>query len=132
MGFIIINNQKVSEHRIEWKFETNERVFVSHADKFKRNVQFWKAKLMIGDDVQVEILNGAQTLYEHLEAEKGIIDVEHEEINQTPTEHDTLIDDSVAVESDSHQLDAQPDMGEVAEDTVSAPKRKRKPKTTNL
>ena len=97
MGFIIINNQKVSEHRIEWKFETNERVFVSHADKFKRNVQFWKAKLMIGDDVQVEILNGAQTLYEHLEAEKGIIDVEHEEINQTLAEHDTLIDDSVAV-----------------------------------
>ena len=132
MGFIIINNQKVSEHRIEWKFETNERVFVSHADKLKRNVQFWKAKLMIGDDVQVEILNGAQALYEHLEAEKGIIDVEHEEINQTPAEHDTLIDDSVAVESDSHQLDAQPHMGEVAEDTVSAPKRKRKPKTTNL
>ena len=127
MGFVIINNQKVNEHRIEWKFETNARVFVSTADKFKRNVQFWKDKLMIGDEVQVEILNGAKELYDYLQAEKGIEDVEHEII-----ENDEPIIDQSSNEPSGDELDAESSLSENTEDTDSTPKRKSRKKTTDL
>ena len=127
MGFVIINNQKVNEHRIEWRFEGTAQVYVSTADKFKRNVQFWKAKHMIGDDVQVEILNGAKELYDYLQMEKGIEDVEHEII-----ENDEPIIDQSSNEPSGDELDAESSLSENTEDTDSAPKRKSRKKTTDL
>ena len=127
MGFVIINNQKVNEHRIEWRFEGTAQVYVSTADKFKRNVQFWKAKHMIGDDVQVEILHGAKELYDYLQMEKGIEDVEHEIIEND----DTIIDQS-SDEPSGDELDAESSVPQNTEDTDSAPKRKSRKKTTDL
>jgi len=127
MGFIIINNQKVNENRIEWRFETMDRVFVSTADKFKRNVEFWKQKYNIGAEVQIEILNGAKELYDHLQAEKNTVDVEHEEIK--PETYDTPIDQS-PVESSDDIVDAESSVSENTEDLIDTPKPRSRKKAS--
>lgn len=147
MAFKIINNQKVDENRIEWKFESMDRVFVSNADKFKRNIEFWKAKFNIGADVQVEILNGVEHVYAQIEADKNIEDVEHEEVQDDSLleemsekfnellenlENDELTIDQPISESGSDELNAQSSVSEDIEDTDSAPKRKPRTKTTKL
>jgi hypothetical protein len=147
MAFKIINNQKVDENRIEWKFETLDRVFVSNADKFKRNIEFWKAKFNIGADVQVEILNGVEHVYAQIEADKNTQDVEHEVVEDDSLleqmsedfnellenlEHDELTTNQSISEPDCDELNAQPSVSEDTENTVSAPKRKPRTKTTKL
>lgn len=147
MAFKIINNQKVDENRIEWKFESMDRVFVSNADKFKRNIEFWKQKFMIGADVQVEILNGVEHVYAQIEADKNIEDVEHEEVKDDSLleemsekfnellenlENDELTTDQPISEPDCDEPSAQPSVSEDTENTVSAPKRKPRAKTTKL
>ena len=147
MGFKIINNQKVDENRIEWKFESMDRVFVSNADKFKRNIEFWKAKFNVGADVQVEILNGIEHVYAQIEADKNTQDVEYEEVHDDSLleqmsedfnellenlENDELTIDQSSIEPDCDELNAQPSVPEVTENTISTPKRKPRTKTTKL
>ena len=147
MGFKIINNQKVDENRIEWKFENMDRVFVSNADKFKRNIEFWKAKFNVGADVQVEILNGVEHVYAQIEADKNTQDVEHEVVEDDSLleqmsedfnellenlENDELTIDQPISESGSDELNAQPSVHKDTENTISAPKRKPRTKTTKL
>jgi hypothetical protein len=132
MAFKIINNQKVDENRIEWKFESMDRVFVSNADKFKRNIEFWKAKFNVGADVQVEILNGIEHVYAQIEADKNTQDVEHEVVEINTQQHDELTIDQSSIEPDCDEPNAQPSVSEVTENTVSAPKRKPRTKTTKL
>lgn len=147
MAFKIINNQKVDENRIEWKFESMDRVFVSNADKFKRNIEFWKAKFNIGADVQVEILNGVEHVYAQIEVDKNVEDIEHEEVQDDSLleqmsedfnellenlENDELTIDQPISESDSNESNAQPSVSEDIKDTDSAPKRKPRKKTTKL
>ena len=144
MAFQIINNTKVDENRIEWKFETLDKVFVSTADKFKRNIAFWQAKYNIGTDVKVEILNGVEHLYAQLDAEKNIIDVEHTEVTDIPTEATTdltetlksriedgeIITSEPAIESRVDEPTEQSDVFEDSESDVHTPKRKSRKKAS--
>lgn len=134
MAFQIINNTKVDENRIVWKFETLDKEFVSTADKFKRNIAFWQAKYNIGTDVKVEILNGVEHLYAHLEEEKNIVDVEatviEEETLKSRIEDGEIITAEPAIESSVDEPTEQSDLFEDLEGDVNPPKRKRKPKTT--
>jgi hypothetical protein len=144
MAFQIINNTKVDENRIEWKFETLDKVFVSTADKFKRNIAFWQTKYNIGTDVKVEILNGVEHLYAQLDAEKNIIDVEHTEVTDIPTEATTdltetlksriedgeIITSEPAIESRVDEPTEQSDVFEDSESDVHTPKRKSRKKAS--
>jgi hypothetical protein len=134
MAFKIINNTKVDENRIEWRFETLDKVFVSTSDKFKRNIAFWQAKYNIGTDVKVEILNGVEHLYAHLEEEKNIVDVEHteviEETLKSQIEDGETITAVVAIESRVDEPTEQSDVSQDTTNTDNSPKRKRKPKTS--
>jgi hypothetical protein len=133
MAFKIINNTKVDENRIEWRFETLDKVFVSTSDKFKRNIAFWQAKYNIGTDVKVEILNGVEHLYAHLEEEKNIIDVEAtvvEETLKSQIEDGEIITAEPAIESRVDEPTEQSDLFEDLESDVNPPKRKPRKKTS--
>jgi hypothetical protein len=134
MGFKIINNTKVDENRIEWRFEGLDKVYVSAADKFKRNIAFWQAKLNIGTDVKVEILNGVEHLYAHLEEEKNIVDVEativEEETLKSRIEDGETIIAEPAIESSVDEPTEQSDLFEDLESDVNPPKRKSRKKTS--
>jgi hypothetical protein len=135
MAFTIINNKKVDENRIEWKFETLDKVFVSTSDKFKRNIAFWQAKYNVGTDVKVEILNGVEHLYAHLEAEKNIIDVEATVIEEPQLEsrleeNEYTINNDPAIESRVDEPTEQSDLFEDLEGDVNPPKRKPRKKTS--
>jgi hypothetical protein len=144
MAFKIINNTKVDENRIVWKFETLDKEFTSTADKFKRNIAFWQAKYNIGTDVKVEILNGVENLYAQLEADKNIIDVEHTEVTDIPTEATTdltetlksriedgeIITSEPAIESRVDEPTEQSDVFEDSESDVHTPKRKSRKKAS--
>jgi hypothetical protein len=134
MAFQIINNTKVDENRIIWKFETLDKEFTSTADKFKRNIAFWQAKYNIGTDVKVEILNGVEYLYAHLEEEKNIIDVEatvvEEETLKSQIEDGEIITAEPAIESRVDEPTEQSDLFEDLESDVNPPKRKPRKKTS--
>ena len=134
MAFQIINNTKVDENRIEWKFETLDKVFVSTSDKFKRNIAFWQAKYNIGADVKIEILNGVEHLYAHLEEEKNIVDVEativEEETLKSQIEDGEIITAEPAIESRVDEPTEQSDLFEDLESDVNPPKRKSRKKTS--
>ena len=134
MAFQIINNTKVDENRILWKFETLDKEFVSTADKFKRNIAFWQAKYNIGTDVKVEILNGVEHLYAHLEEEKNIVDVEativEEETLKSRIEDGEIITAEPAIESRVDEPTEQSDLFEDLEGDVNPPKRKPRKKTS--
>jgi len=134
MAFQIINNTKVDENRIVWKFETLDKEFVSTADKFKRNIAFWQAKYNIGLDVKVEILNGVEHLYAHLEEEKNIVDVEativEEETLKSQIEDGEIITAEPAIESRVDEPTEQSDLFEDLESDVNPPKRKPRKKTS--
>lgn len=134
MAFQIINNTKVDENRIVWKFETLDKEFVSTADKFKRNIAFWQAKYNIGTDVKVEILNGVEHLYAHLEEEKNIVDVEatviEEETLKSRIEDGETIIAEPAIESSVDEPTEQSDLFEDLESDVNPPKRKPRKKTS--
>ena len=143
--FLKIKNKKASGKQVKWKFETSDRIFTSDVERFKRNVQFWKSKLMIADDVQVEILEGIQWLQDHLTEEKNIVDVEHEEIQDDSLlvemseefnqlletlENDEPIIDSTPIESDGNESDPQPSVPEDTTDIIDTPKPKARKKTS--
>jgi|688.fasta_scaffold1891241_1 hypothetical protein len=135
MAFQIINNTKVDENRIEWKFETLDKVFVSTSDKFKRNIAFWQAKYNIGTDVKVEILNGVEHLYAHLEEEKNIVDVEativeEPQLESRLEENEYTINNDPAIESRVDEPTEQSDLFEDLESDVNPPKRKPRKKTS--
>jgi hypothetical protein len=142
-----ITTKQTSNKKVTWCFEGSDRQFISDVERFKRNVQFWKTKLMIADDVQVEILEGIQWLQDHLAEEKNIVDVEHEEVQDDSLlvemteefnelletlEHDESTTDSTHNESDSNELDAQPSVSEDTADTIDTPKPKTRKKATDL
>jgi len=143
MSFKIINNTKVDENRIEWRFETLDKVFVSTADKFKRNVAFWQAKYNIGADVKVEILNGVEHLYAQLDADKNIVDVEHTEVTDIPNDATTDLTENLksqvtdgepiiatdAIESRVDEPNAEPSVSENTESVQNTDKPKRRKKT---
>ena len=135
MAFQIINNTKVDENRILWKFETLDKEFTSTADKFKRNIAFWQAKYNIGTDVKVEILNGVEHLYAQLEQDKNVIDVEHTEVIEEETlksqiEDGEIITAEPAIESRVDEPTEQSDLFEDLEGDVNPPKRKPRKKTS--
>ena len=140
-----IENKQASGKQVKWKFETSERIFTSDVERFKRNVQFWKSKLMIDDTVQVEILEGIQWLQDHLTEEKNIVDVEHEEIQDDSLlvelseefnqlletlENDEPTPDSDPIESDGNESDPQPSVPEDTTDIIDTPKPKARKKTS--
>ena len=139
-----ITNKQMSNKQVTWKFETIERQFTSDVERFKRNVQFWKSKLMVADDVQVEILEGIQWLQDHIAEEKNIVDVEHEEMEDDSLlvemteefnelletiENDEPTIDSTPSESNGDELSAQPSVSEDITDTVDTTVKKPRKKT---
>ena len=124
-----IEQRQPSGKQVKWKFETIERIFTSDVEKFKRNVQFWKQKLMVDDTVQVELLEGASFLQNHLAEERNIVDVEHEIVEQND---DELITDSLPEFPNCDELDAEPGLPQDTETPVDTPKRKPRKKATDL
>ena len=142
MAFKIIT-PKGPQPKIEWKFETLDRTFVSNSDAFKRNIAFWQDKLNIAKDVKVEILNGVEHLYEQLEEDKNVIDVEHTEVTDLPKDATTDISETLKsrLEENEHTIDAepaiesrvdepteQPSVSQDTESTNDTPKRKSRKK----
>ena len=127
-------NTKAPNKKVKWKFETLDQEFISDLERFKRNVSYWKSKLQVSDEVQVEILEGGQHLYQFLEEEKNIIDVEHTEVTEEPQlesrleENEHIIPTDAAIESRVDESDAQPDLFEDLESDVNTPKPKRRKK----
>ena len=142
MAFKIIT-PKGPQPKIEWKFETLDRTFVSNSDAFKRNIAFWQDKLNIAKDVKVEILNGVEHLYAQLEEDKNVIDVEHTEVTDLPEhattdlsetlksrleENEHTIDAEPAIESRVDEPTEQPSVSQDTESTNDTPKRKSRKK----
>lgn len=142
MSFKIIT-PKGPQPKIEWRFETLDRTFVSNSDALKRNIAFWQAKLNIGTDVKIEIVNGVEHLYAHLDQEKNIVDVEATEV--LPTEATTDISETLksrleenehtipsepAIESSVDEPTKQPSVSQDTESTIDTPKRKSRKKTS--
>jgi hypothetical protein len=133
MAFNIIN-KAASNKKVTWKFETLDRVFTSDLERFKRNVSYWKEKLQIGADVQVELLEGGQFLYDFLQEEKNIVDVEHTDVTEEPQiesrleENEHTIAIEPAIESRVDESDAQPSVSEVTESPIDTDKPKRRKK----
>lgn len=123
-----ITTKEGSGKQVTWKFETIERTFTSDVERFKRNVQYWKQKLMVDDTVQVEILEGVQWLQDHLAEEKNIQDVEHEIVE----ENDELTLNSRLGSTDCDELNAEPGLPQDIEAPINPPKRKPRKKTTDL
>ena len=115
--------------KITWKFETHDEIFTSDVERFKRNVQFWKQKLMVDDTVQVELLSGAQWLQDHLVEERNIQDVEHEIVEEND---DELITDSLPEFPECDEPAEQPSVPQDTETPVDTPKRKPRKKATDL
>lgn len=135
MAFKIINNTKVDENRIEWKFEGLDPVYVSTAERLKRNIAFWQAKLNVGADVKIEIVNGVEHLYAHLDSEKNTVDVEATVIEEPKLEsrleeNEHIINNDPAIESSVDEPNEQPTVSQDTESPVNNTKRKRKPKTS--
>lgn len=134
MAFNIIN-KAASNKKVVWKFETLDRVFTSDLERFKRNVAYWKDKLQVGADVQVELLEGGQFLYDYLQEEKNIVDVEHTEVTEEPQiesrleENEHTIPTEPAIESPVDEPSTQSDLFEDLEADVHTPKRKSRKKT---
>lgn len=124
-----IEQRQPSGKQVKWKFETIERIFTSDVEKFKRNVQFWKQKLMVDDTVQVELLEGASFLQNHLAEERNIVDVEHEIVEENDNE---LTLNSRLGSTNSHIIDEQSNVDETPANIVNTPKRKPRKKTTDL
>lgn len=129
-----ITTKQTSGKQVVWKFENTERQFTSDVERFKRNVEFWKGKLMIGNDVQVEILEGLQWLQDLLTDEKHTVDVQHEEITELETElyDDTIITSEPAVESLLDQLDPESSVYQSLATPASPAKRAPRKKATDL
>ena len=135
MAFKIINNTKVDENRIEWRFEGLDPVYVSTAERLKRNIAFWQTKLNVGTDVKIEIINGVEHLYSHLETEKNIVDVEATVIEEPQLksrleENEHTIDAEPAIESRVDEPNEQPTVSQDTESPVNTPKRKSRKKTS--
>lgn len=135
MAFKIINNTKVDENRIEWRFEGLDPVYVSTAERLKRNIAFWQAKLNVGADVKIEIVNGVEHLYAHLDSEKNTVDVEATVIEEPKLEsrleeNEHIINNDPAIESSVDEPNEQPTVSQDTESPVNNTKRKRKPKTS--
>ena len=133
MAFNIIN-KTASNKKVVWKFETLDRVFTSDLERFKRNVAYWKDKLQVGADVQVELLEGGQFLYEFLQEEKNIVDVEHTDVTEPQLEsrledNEHIIPTEPAIESPVDEPSTQSDLFEDLESDVHTPKRKSRKKT---
>ena len=133
MAFNIIN-KAASNKKVVWKFETLDRVFTSDLERFKRNVAYWKEKLQVGADVQVELLEGGQFLYDYLQEEKNIVDVEHTDVTEPQLEsrleeNEHTIPTEPAIESPVDEPSTQPDLFEDLEADVHTPKRKSRKKT---
>lgn len=135
MAFKIINNTKVDENRIEWKFEGLDPVYVSTAERLKRNIAFWQAKLNVGTDVKIEIVNGVEHLYAHLDSEKNTVDVEATVIEEPKLEsrleeNEHIINNDPAIESSVDEPNEQPTVSQDTESPVNTPKRKPRKKTS--
>lgn len=135
MAFKIINNTKVDENRIEWKFEGLDPVYVSTAERLKRNIAFWQAKLNVGADVKIEIVNGVEHLYAHLDSEKNTVDVEATVIEEPKLEsrleeNEHIINNDPAIESSVDEPNEQPTVSQDTESPVNTPKRKPRKKTS--
>ena len=147
MAFNIIN-KAASNKKVVWKFETLDRVFTSDLERFKRNVAYWKDKLQVGADVQVELLEGGQFLYDYLQEEKNIVDVEHTDVTEERffagankrrfeepqiesrlEENEHTIPTEPAIESRVDESSTQSDLFEDLEADVHTPKRKSRKKT---
>lgn len=127
-----ITNVKTSGKQVKWKFENIENVYTSDVERFRRNVQFWMKKLNLAADTQVELLEGAQWLQDHMAEEKNIVDVDHEiveEPKQIEETNDTDVTDSTTVEPSGDESDAEPSVAQPTEDTVDTPKPKSRKKT---
>lgn len=127
-----ITNVKTSGKQVKWKFETLENVYTSDVERFRRNVQFWMKKLNLAADTQVELLEGAQWLQDHMAEEKNIVDVDHEiveEPKQIEETNDTDVTDSTTVEPSGDEPATQRDLFEDLESDVNTPKPKSRKKT---
>ena len=128
-----ITNKSLSGKKVKWRFENTENVYTSDVERFRRNVQFWINKLNMAPDTQVELLEGAQWLQDHMAEEKNIVDVDHE-IVEEPTNlieetNDTDVTDSTTVEPSGDEPATQPDLFEDLESDVNTPKPKSRKKT---
>ena len=132
-----ITNAKPSGKQVKWKFETLENIYTSDVERFKRNVQFWMKKLNLAADTQVELLEGAQWLQDHIAEEKNIVDVDHEiveDATEIPTlnsrlEPNDTTTDSPIIEPSGDESTTQPDLFEDLEGDVNPPKPKSRKKT---
>lgn len=130
-----ITNKSASGKQVKWRFENTENIFTSDVERFRRNVQFWMKKLNMAPDTQVELLEGAQWLQDHMAEEKNIVDVDHE-IVEEPTNlieetNDTTTDNS-NVEPSGDESIAESSVAQTTEDTVDTPKPKSRKKASDL
>lgn len=142
-----ITNKNASGKQVKWRFENTETIYTSDVERFKRNVQFWMKKLNMAPTTQVELLEGAHWLQDHMAEEKNIVDVEHEEVVEDSLlvemseefnelietlENDEPTIDSTPIESDSNESAKQSDLFEDLESDVDTAKPKSRKKATNV
>lgn len=142
-----ITNKNASGKQVKWRFENTENIYTSDVERFKRNVQFWMKKLNMAPTTQVELLEGAQWLQDHMAEEKNVVDVEHEEVVEDSLlvemseefnelietlENDEPTIDSTPNESDSNESAKQSDLFEDLESDVDTAKPKSRKKATNV
>ena len=130
-----IPNKQASGKQVKWRFENTENIFTSDVERFRRNVQFWMKKLNMAPTTQVELLEGAQWVQDHLAEEKNIVDVDHEIVEETnliEETNDTDVTDSPAIEPSGDEPIAESSVAQAAEDIVDTPKPKSRKKAADL
>lgn len=106
----IKNGQLITDKRIQWKFVSHDEIFRSDETRLERNIAFFRNKLKIGADVEVEFLN-VKKVEEHAEPI----------ITDASVEHIIVTDHSVVTE--------EPVVSQDTKDTVNPVKRKSRKKT---
>jgi len=110
------NGKEISApRRIQWRFKGYTQVFESAPEKLDINRNFWRRKLGIAPETEIQILADGFEIQQENDATAIPL----------PTDHtaDLAIDNGSDLESS---------VPETSEDTVDTPKRKYKRKTTEL
>lgn len=111
------NGKEIKNQSIEWKFVSHPTQFSSMPERLERNVSYWRNKLGLKEDVEIQILNADAEI----------------EVPTTinPKEYESIINQSDNQSSDDI-VNEEPSVSEDVADTVSAPKRKPAKKTSKL
>ena len=107
----IVDGKEVTDNRIQWKFKGTDLEFKSDESKLERNIQFWRNKYKIGNDVEIEYLN-----------------VKKVEEDVKPIISEPAVES--VVESNDSIITEEPSVSQDTKDSVNTPKRKPRKKTS--